>query len=66
MSKAGKNWNPLTFLADNAVPIVFIAISAVAIPLSGFSFSHLVQELLIRIGRNSFLILSLLIPIMAG
>ena len=36
MSKAGKNWNPLTFLADNAVPIVFIAISAVAIPLSGF------------------------------
>ena len=66
MSKAGKNWNPLTFLADNAVPIVFIAISAVAIPLSGFSVSHLVQELLIRIGRNSFLILSLLIPIMAG
>ena len=66
MSKTGRNWNPLTFLADNAVPIVFIAISAVAIPLSGFSVSHLVQELLIRIGRNSFLILSLLIPIMAG
>lgn len=55
-----------TLLADNAVPIVFIAISAVAIPLSGFSASYLVQELLTRIGRNSFLILSLLIPIMAG
>ena len=66
MSKTGRNWNPLTFLADNAVPIVFIAISAVAIPLSGFSASYLIQELLIRIGRNSFLILSLLIPIMAG
>ena len=53
-------------VADNAVPIVFIAISAAAIPLSGFSASYLVQELLTRIGRNAFLILSLLIPIMAG
>ena len=58
--------NILRWVANNAVPIIFIAISAVAIPLSGFSVSHLVQELLIRIGRNSFLILSLLIPIMAG
>ena len=56
----------LRLVANNAVPIVFIAILAVAIPLSGFSASYLVQELLIRIGRNSFLILSLLIPIMAG
>ena len=55
-----------TLLADNAVPVVFIVISAFAIPLSGFSASYLIQELLTRIGRNSFLILSLLIPIMAG
>jgi simple sugar transport system permease protein len=54
------------FLANYAVPIIFIFISAAAIPLSGFSATYLVQELLIRIGRNSFLILSLLIPIMAG
>ncbi|MDO4785797.1 MAG: ABC transporter permease [Fretibacterium sp.] len=53
-------------ILNNAVPLIFIAISAVAIPLSGFSASYLIQELLIRIGRNSFLILSLLIPIMAG
>ena len=58
--------NVLKLIVNNAVPIVFIAISAVAIPLSGFSASYLIQELLIRIGRNSFLILSLLIPIMAG
>ena len=58
--------NILRWVANNAVPIIFIAISAVAIPLSGFSAGHLIQELLIRIGRNSFLILSLLIPIMAG
>ena len=53
-------------LANNAVPIIFIFISAAAIPLSGFSATYLIQELLIRMGRNSFLILSLLIPIMAG
>ena len=53
-------------IAGNAVPAAFILISAFAIPLSGFSASYLVQELLTRIGRNSFLILSLLIPIMAG
>ena len=53
-------------IANNVVPIIFIFISALAIPLSGFSATYLVQELLIRIGRNCFLILSLLIPIMAG
>ena len=53
-------------IANNAVPAVFIIISAFAIPLSGYSASYLVQELLTRIGRNSFLSLSLLIPIMAG
>ena len=56
----------LTLLVNNAVPIIFIAISAAAIPLSGFSAGYLIQELLTRIGRNSFLILSLLIPIVAG
>ena len=53
-------------VAANAVPAVFIIISAFAIPLSGFSTGYLIQELLTRIGRNAFLILSLLIPIMAG
>ncbi|MDR1886006.1 MAG: ABC transporter permease, partial [Synergistaceae bacterium] len=50
----------------NAVPIIFIVFSACAIPLSGFSARHMIQELLIRVSRNSFLVLSLLIPIMAG
>ncbi len=56
----------IDLIANNAVPAIFILISAFAIPLSGFSASYLIQELLTRIGRNSFLILSLLIPIMAG
>lgn len=56
----------IDIIAGNAVPVIFIVISAFAIPYSGFSASYLIQELLTRIGRNSFLILSLLIPIMAG
>ena len=50
-------------IANNAVPAVFIIISAFAIPLSGYSATYLIQELITRIGRNSFLILSLLISL---
>ncbi|MDR3254069.1 MAG: ABC transporter permease [Synergistaceae bacterium] len=54
------------FLISNSVPIIFIALSAIAIPISGFSAGYLIQEMLTRLARNSFLVLSLLIPIMAG
>jgi simple sugar transport system permease protein len=53
-------------LIDNAVPIVFTILIAFGISLSGFSGSYLVQELVARISRDSFLALSLLLPIMAG
>ena len=55
-----------TFLASNSVPIMFILICAVCIPISGFSLSYLLNEIVTRMGRNIFLILCLLIPIMAG
>ncbi|MDO4273076.1 MAG: ABC transporter permease [Eubacteriales bacterium] len=54
------------FLSDNPVPIMFIIICAVCIPVSGFSPSYLLNEIMTRMGRNTFLILCLLIPIMAG
>ena len=49
----------------NIVPIIFILLSIFAIPISQFSASYLIQEMLIRLARNSFLVLSL-IPIIAG
>ena len=55
-----------SFLAQNSVPIMFIIICAVCIPISGFSVTYLLNEIMTRLGRNAFLILSLLIPIMAG
>ncbi|MBQ1310746.1 MAG: ABC transporter permease [Blautia sp.] len=53
-------------LQRSSVPIMFIMICAVCIPMSGLSPSYLVNEIVTRMGRNAFLILSLLIPIMAG
>ena len=57
---------PLELLKDNSVPLMFILICAVCIPLSGFSPAYLINEIVTRMGRNIFLILCLLIPIMAG
>jgi simple sugar transport system permease protein len=51
---------------NNAVTIIFVVFIAFAIPISGFSAPYLIQEIIIRAGRDSFLILSLLLPIMAG
>ena len=55
-----------SFLKNNSVPIMFIIICSVCIPISGFSVPYLLNEIMSRLGRNAFLILSLLIPIMAG
>ena len=67
MAKKNKGSMSLkTIIANNAVPIIFIALSAIAIPISGFSGTYLIQEMLTRLARNSFLVLSLLIPILAG
>ena len=56
----------LELLSENLVPVMFIVICAVCIPLSGLSAGYLFNEIVTRMGRNIFLILSLLIPIMAG
>ena len=67
MAKKNKGSMSLkTIIANNAVPIIFIALSAAAIPISGVSGTYLIQEMLTRLARNSFLVLSLLIPILAG
>ena len=56
----------LAFVGNNAVPIMFIIIIAICIPISGFSPTFLLNEIMTRLSRNAFLILSLLIPIIAG
>ena len=54
------------FLIENAVPIIFIVLIAIGIPASDLPGKYLVNEILTRLGRSSFLVISLLLPIIAG
>ncbi|HKL84873.1 MAG TPA: ABC transporter permease [Treponemataceae bacterium] len=55
-----------SFIADNLVAVIFLVITIISIPLSGLSASHIVDDIMTRIGRNAFLVFALLLPIMAG
>ncbi len=58
--------SPARFFMENAVVIIFLVITALAVKPSGLSLKYIGQEMLIRLGRNSFLVLALLLPIYAG
>ena len=62
-----KKNNPITkFLSGAAVPILFIVVCAIAIPLSGLSGDYLIDQTIARLARNLFFVLALLLPVMAG
>lgn len=48
------------------IPVMFLIIIIIAIPLSGFSIPYLTEQMVTRLARNAFLVISLLLPIMAG
>jgi simple sugar transport system permease protein len=54
------------FFTENAVVIIFLVITFAAVPSSGLSIHYILQEMITRLGRNSFLVLALLLPIYAG
>jgi len=54
------------FVTNNIVPIIILIMITMAIPISGLSGDYLVQEMITRLSRNSFLVLSLIIPVVAG
>lgn len=51
---------------NNVVPIMMLIIIAIMLPVSKIAPKDLVQEMIDRLSRNLFLVLSLLIPIIAG
>jgi len=55
-----------TIFADNLVVVIFLVITAAAVPVSGLPLLSIAQEIVTRIGRNAFLVFSLILPIMAG
>jgi simple sugar transport system permease protein len=54
------------FFTENSVVIIFLLITVAAVPSSGLSIQYILQEMITRLGRNTFLVLALLLPIYAG
>ena len=53
-------------LIQNVVTIVFVALCIGGIIASEQPLPFIVKELITRIGRNSFLVLALIVPVIAG
>ncbi|WFD11344.1 ABC transporter permease subunit [Tepidibacter hydrothermalis] len=53
-------------LFDNIVTIMFVILCLIGVKYSGQPMIFIVNELIARISRNSFLVLSLIIPVLAG
>lgn len=53
-------------LMSAAVPALFIIISLLAVQPSGLPAGYIAQQVMVRMVRNSFLVLALLLPVMAG
>lgn len=66
LKKKWEKFSAMDFILDNLVSIIFLVVSFLAIPVSGLSAHHIIAEILTRIGRNSFLVFALILPIMAG
>jgi len=54
------------FLFENNVTVLFLILCVGAFAASGISLPFLFEELFMRFSRNSFMVLSLLIPVVAG
>lgn len=56
----------IDILTHNSVPILFAILCIGGVFVSGLSWKSVFEEILVRIGRNLFLVLALLIPVIAG
>jgi len=61
-----KKFDIKLLITKNIVPIIFLLMTAIMMPYSGYSGKFLAQEIITRLGRDTFLVLALLIPLMAG
>lgn len=56
----------MNLIKKNIVPIVFLIICAVGYHYSNLPWVFFVNDLISRLARNSFLVISLIIPVLAG
>ena len=53
-------------LKNYAVTYMFIALSVFFIAVSGLDINYVASQLLLRLNRNAFIVMALIIPIVAG
>jgi simple sugar transport system permease protein len=58
--------NIVNFISENKVVVLFVALCIGAIYVSGNPLTFVAGELFTRFGRNGFMVLALLIPVLAG
>lgn len=56
----------MKIIQKNIVPIVFIILCTIGFQYSGLSWMFFANDLMTRLARNSFLVISLIIPVLAG
>lgn len=56
----------LSWLVDNVVVLIFLAFTVIGLAFSNVSFSWFLSELTGRLYRNGLLVVSLIIPVVAG
>ena len=61
-----KKFDLTSFLRNNAVTIMFVALCMVCLVYSGQPINFVMYELFSRLSRNAFIVLALIIPIVAG
>ncbi len=55
-----------SFFVNNLVTILFLVLCLVGLRLSGLSLAFYLNDIVSRVARNTFLVLALLIPVLAG
>ena len=59
-------WDFREILQKNAVTVMFVVLCLIGLVCSGQTVSYVMYELFGRVSRNSFIVLALIIPIIAG
>ena len=66
VSLVRSKWDLREILQKNAVTVMFVVLCLIGLVCSGQTVSYVMYELFGRLSRNSFIVLALIIPIIAG
>ena len=61
-----KNKSFMEYISSFMVPIVFLVLCGIGYYFSGLHYTFVINEVITRLARNSFLVISLIIPVIAG